>query len=120
MEEAAMIPIEELREALVAERHRVIERVARIEEDLRWFDSNVEPEIAEEGQEASLAHPLARLDDQGVAEIEAIDRALRRIDDGDYGRCEACRELIALDRLRALPSATTCAACATGAERNAF
>ena len=111
--------IEELRQALVAERRHVMERVARIQEDLRWFDSNVEPEITEEAQEASLARPLARLDDRGVVVIGAIERALRRMDDGDYGRCEACRQFIALDRLRALPSATTCAPCAAGAERNA-
>ena len=114
-----MIPIEELRQALMVERRRVINRVARIEEDLHWLDSNVEPEVAEEGQEASLARLLTRLDDHGVAEIGAIDRALRRIADGDYGHCEACGRLIAIDRLRALPSATTCAPCAVGAERNA-
>lgn len=114
-----MIPREELRQALLSERRRILERVARVEEDLRWLDANVEPEIEEEGQEEAMARLLARLDEHGLAEIGAIDRALSRLASGDYGHCDVCGHPIALERLRALPSATTCAPCAAGAERNA-
>ena len=107
-----MIPIEELRQSLVTERRRLFERSARAEEDLRWLDSNVEPEVVEEGQEESIARSLAGLDDRSVAEIGAIDRALTRIANGDYGRCEECGEPIPVARLRALPVAATCVPCA--------
>jgi RNA polymerase-binding protein DksA len=112
-----MMPIEELRQALLTERRRLFERVARVEEDLRWLDTNVELEMEEEAQEATIARLLARLDDRGVAEIGAIDRALARMANGEYGCCETCGAIIPLDRLRALPAATTCTACAAGAER---
>jgi RNA polymerase-binding transcription factor DksA len=114
-----MIPHEELRQALLTERRRVLERVVRVEEDLRWLDANVEPEIEEEGQEQAMSRLLARLDEHGLAEIGAIDRALSRLASGGYGHCEVCRDRIPLERLRALPSATTCAPCAAGAERKA-
>lgn len=114
-----MIPIAELRQALLVERRRVFERVARAEEDLRWLDTNVEPEVEEEGQEENIARLLARLDDRGVAEIGAIDRALARIASGDYGRCEECGHPIPVGRLRALPSAAICAPCAGRIERRA-
>lgn len=58
-----------------------------------------------------------RLDDRGKAEIEAIDRALGRIANGDYGRCEVCGSSIPLSRLEALPAATTCLRCAEVTER---
>ena len=111
-----MIPVEELRVALVEQRRRMFERVAHVEEDLRWLDGDVEPEAEEEGQEENIARLLARLDERGKAEIGAIDRALARIASGDYGRCEMCAKAIPLQRLRALPAATTCAACAARME----
>jgi RNA polymerase-binding transcription factor DksA/ribosome-associated translation inhibitor RaiA len=44
------------------------------------------------------------------AEIEAVDRALVRLDAGAYGRCDACGEPIPDDRLRAVPAARFCLA----------
>lgn len=41
-----------------------------------------------------------------------IDRALDRLATGTYGSCESCGEAIAVDRLEAIPYATTCFACA--------
>jgi RNA polymerase-binding protein DksA len=40
--------------------------------------------------------------------IEKVKHALARIDDGSYGRCEACGKPIEADRLDALPYATLC------------
>jgi DnaK suppressor protein len=40
-----------------------------------------------------------------------IDEALKRIDDGTYGKCENCGQLIKDSRLKALPFATMCIAC---------
>ena len=42
--------------------------------------------------------------------IEKVKHALARIDDGSYGRCEACGKPIEADRLDALPYATLCLA----------
>jgi DnaK suppressor protein len=46
-------------------------------------------------------------------ELEAIDRAAARSDDGSYGRCTTCGEAIAPERLDALPTTGTCIACAS-------
>jgi RNA polymerase-binding transcription factor len=37
-----------------------------------------------------------------------VDRALHRLDDGSYGRCDACREPIDDNRLEAMPAARFC------------
>ena len=44
--------------------------------------------------------------------LEEITLALRRIDDEDFGRCEHCHEPIPRERLRELPYARYCVACA--------
>ncbi|HEY3701518.1 MAG TPA: TraR/DksA C4-type zinc finger protein [Acidimicrobiales bacterium] len=45
------------------------------------------------------------------ATIEDVDRALGKIDDGTYGRCDNCGEAIDGPRLEALPAARLCLDC---------
>jgi RNA polymerase-binding transcription factor DksA len=42
------------------------------------------------------------------AELSDVEHALRRIDEGTYGRCEACGRPIGDDRLEAVPAARFC------------
>jgi len=50
--------------------------------------------------------------DKNVGEmLNAIDRALQKIDEGSYGICDRCGKEISKDRLRALPYATFCIEC---------
>ena len=49
-------------------------------------------------------------------ELRRIAAALDRIDEGDYGYCLSCDELIALARLEFDPAATLCINCARKAE----
>jgi len=46
-----------------------------------------------------------------------IENALRRMDDGTYGRCSNCGQSIALPRLEALPWARFCVDCQELAEK---
>lgn len=45
------------------------------------------------------------------AGLEAIDHAIRRLDDGVYGTCEACGVEIPFERLEAIPDAVLCIDC---------
>jgi DnaK suppressor protein len=51
---------------------------------------------------------LAEIESRQLAEIE---RTLRRIAEGSYGRCESCGGRIPAPRLNALPYTTRCIAC---------
>ncbi len=44
--------------------------------------------------------------------IEDIDRALVKIDNGTYGKCDVCGNDIGVARLDALPAASRCVECA--------
>lgn len=46
-----------------------------------------------------------------------IDKALRKIDDGEYGLCEECDESISLKRLQARPEAQLCIQCKEAQEK---
>ena len=60
--------------------------------------------VAEDEQHRTAVDAVDRL-------LDEVERALARLDDGTYGRCEACGEPIADDRLAEHPIVSTCARC---------
>ncbi len=48
--------------------------------------------------------------------LSKIDEALQRIEDGNFGECDSCGELIGLKRLEARPVTTLCIECKTAQE----
>lgn len=58
-------------------------------------------------QETALAQARRPKSERG-----AIDTALQRMNDGEYGYCLKCGEDIAPARLERSPAVTTCIACA--------
>ena len=49
--------------------------------------------------------------------MDKIELALKKIDDGSYGICEECEEMIALKRLQARPEAPLCIQCKEAQEK---
>jgi DnaK suppressor protein len=56
-----------------------------------------------------LAEPLRR-------ELVEIERALQRIDEGNYGLCQACGGPMGMQRIRAIPEARYCVSCSGARE----
>jgi DnaK suppressor protein len=56
---------------------------------------------AEEGEYRALAANLESL-------LADVERALEKLDEGSYGRCETCGEPIAPARLEAMPASRFC------------
>jgi RNA polymerase-binding protein DksA len=53
------------------------------------------------------------------AELADVEHALRRLDEGTYGVCEACGKPIGVERLEAMPAARLCLDDQAQAERQA-
>ncbi|HEX6207293.1 MAG TPA: TraR/DksA C4-type zinc finger protein [Actinomycetota bacterium] len=49
------------------------------------------------------------------ASMAEIDRALEKLSEGTYGRCDRCGEPIPKERLEVKPAATLCVRCSEGA-----
>jgi DnaK suppressor protein len=62
-----------------------------------------------QGQAMALATDRRR-----HVEIQHIDAALKRIEDGEFGYCQVCDEKIPLRRLNIDPTASVCIDCAKG------
>jgi len=80
-------------------------------------DSVYSEEDGTDAFERQLALKLASSDGDSIFEI---DQALRRLDEGAYGVCEDCSELIEEVRLRALPFARRCVKCKSLVEKNGY
>lgn len=50
-----------------------------------------------------------------LALLEQVEGALRQLDRGQYGLCQACGRMIQPERLEALPYTTQCVACSAKA-----
>jgi DnaK suppressor protein len=66
-------------------------------------------DVGTDTYEEEVALDLLQNEHQILAEI---DDALKRIDEGTFGRCENCRQAISRERLEALPYARYCLQCA--------
>lgn len=98
-----------LRAALTDERDRLVAQIASLEPGHGGspdFDDN----FADSGQVAAEQGENKVLAQQFRTELEEIERALAKIEDGTYGSCEKCGEPIPPARLEAVPTARFCIA----------
>lgn len=105
-----MSKYEAVRVALEQRLAALTKRAAQFEHDLRQPQNQDWQERAVEIENDEV---LEGLDASTLAEVQQIQQALGRIEDGSYGRCTRCRQPIADARLRAMPQAALCIECAS-------
>ena len=111
--------LQRLRSQLLEEKDRVSQSLSQHEKIIKHTDD-------QSGLETGKAHSN-HMADQGSDEFQYettikfantegrylynIEEALRRIEDGTYGKCMECNKAIALPRLRRLPYTRLCIDC---------
>jgi len=76
-------------------------------EELSTYDqhpADVGTEVFERSKDFALR-------EDAMLKVQAIDHAMQRIENGNYGLCEVCGEEIPLERLQAVPYTTQCVRC---------
>ncbi len=90
---------------------------------LKMVTHNEEPVGKDVGDEADIASQtferelLFEMEDSERVILDDIEAALRKIEKGDFGVCESCRNAISVPRLKAMPWARYCITCQARAER---
>jgi RNA polymerase-binding transcription factor DksA len=85
------------------------ERMDGIDAELLSHDDKDWSELATQRESDEVLEHIG-LDAQG--EVRAINAALKRIDEGDYGQCQKCGAEISAARLDVLPFTPFCKDCA--------
>jgi DnaK suppressor protein len=101
-------PVVDVRRVLAAERERLRAELA---------EAIVAPGQMTYGSQAAAATQVFEqqrdlaLRERNEIQLEAIEGALQRLDDGTFGTCARCGRPIAAERLEALPWASHCIEC---------
>ena len=97
-------------------RHAVLSLRAEAEEALTNIDrSDV---LDDEPAPDTDVERTLQLADAAAGRLVEVEAALERLDNGTYGTCEGCGELIAVERLEALPETRMCLDCRRESERH--
>jgi len=85
------------------------DRLASIKKDASQAHSG---DSAEQAQERENDEVVDAIGNETAQSIRDIGAALVRLEEGTYGDCEACGGSIGEARLKVMPEATRCVACA--------
>jgi DnaK suppressor protein len=110
-----------LRRLLAAERVGTVGQIAALSREFEGIvEANalvaVDDEHDPEGSSTAFerAH-VASLLAQARRHLDDLDRAVERLEAGEYGLCAVCGEPIPWERLEVRPATTTCVRCAAAA-----
>lgn len=117
------------KKTLIEIKNKLIDKKERIEQQLQkfahksssekdvWdtkfpkFDDNADQVLEDQANEVeeyvsnlSIEHSLENL-------LRDINYALKKIEKGEYGKCENCKKEIPLERLKAIPEVKNCGKC---------
>lgn len=122
--ESEMADSEAAKRRLLEERERLSREIAELEASL---SESLEDASGESPYDQHMAETAGvtldreidlSLEENARAALAQIERALDRLENGSYGRCEKCGKPIGAARLREAPSATLCVDCKRLEERN--
>ncbi len=103
--------IEELKLILLERKELIISNIQGSRESI---DSLKNSECKDDFDYAEISSDSFKegiIANQQVKELEEIEEALKRVQNGSYGVCDMCDESIAIGRLRAKPFAKFCTPC---------
>jgi RNA polymerase-binding protein DksA len=113
--------IKKFKAMLLAKQSEILGNVTSMETEAlrreRSDLSNMPIHMADLGTDSYEIDNIIGLMDSERKILIEIDEALRRIDDGTYGTCQGRGEPIPKERLKAIPWARYCVACATLLEK---
>ena len=109
--------LKKFKDILLERRKAITQLNESLSEQSVVFDPNDLPdEVDLASSETDQAINLKLRDRERIL-LRKIDKALRKIDEGEYGVCESCGEEIGLKRLEARPVTDLCIRCKEEEER---
>lgn len=112
-------------------RLRLLQERDRLEAEIRELDADLSESLEDASEESPYDQHMAEtaavtldreidlsLEENALASIAQIDRALGNLENGTYGVCDHCGKPIGEERLRVAPFATLCIDCKRLEERN--
>ena len=103
--------IKRFRDLLLAERTSLIKKAAKTLNEEAALDVNELPDEIDQASAEYNQSFIFRLRDREKYYLSKIDKAIRKLDAGEFGICEACGDDISPKRIEARPVTTLCIRC---------
>lgn len=109
--------IARFKKILLKEREQIVGEVKQIVESSKEMGQDGIQDIGDEAANIYNKQVLLSLNENERMRLQEVDESLDRIENGTYGVCEECGELIGLKRLEVRPVAKYCVPCKTKMEK---
>lgn len=96
---------------LLARREELVRTIARTEQEGRSADDDPTVDLADKAANSYTKEFLFGQTDNDRGTLQLVEEALRRVDEGTFGRCLMCQEDMHQKRLEAVPWAPLCRTC---------
>ena len=108
--------IKEMHEVLTR-RHEALRRaVAGDDSLLKKFTQHSGGDVVDFACDSATSEIGSQLAEFSSRELQQVENALQKMQQGSYGKCDGCQKNIPLARLQALPYAALCISCQRAAE----
>ncbi len=105
--------------SLINRRDELRKRLGIDLEDLHRKVTSATGDVADAAFDSSGEEMASQLAELEAKELTQIERAIRKLKQGSYGKCEGCNCTIPVARLNALPFSTLCIKCQREMETDA-
>ena len=109
--------LEHFRKLLIEKRDDIIKKAKQTLDEDMTLDANDLPDEMDLASSEYLQSFTFRLRGREKSFLDKINKALERLDGGNFGVCEECGEEISVKRLEARPETTLCIRCKEDQER---
>ncbi len=109
--------IEKFKNLLLEEKRELLEELISDNENFSDLDFNEIGDLVDQAFRYYERELLIGISESERKTLQLIDLALKKIEDGEYGKCEVCHKEIDEKRLEALPYASQCVKCKTQTDK---
>ena len=106
------LDLDAIKASLEQRKREAQDKLEKTKASLQRRNKPLDKDFAEQSVERENDEVLEQLAQSSRQEILQINRALARIEEGEYASCSNCGEDIQLGRLQAIPFTTLCVRCA--------
>jgi DnaK suppressor protein len=93
---------------LIVRRNEIIQKLSQFRNESYEIETDIAQDVADKAESSYTKEFLLSLSDAEREQLFQIDAALKRIERGEYGRCQVCQREIGKKRLKALPWTPLC------------
>ncbi len=101
--------LEAIKQQLHTRQTELVDRLSNLKTDISQAHSR---DWEEQAQERENDEVVEALGNEARRELSLVNRALERIESGNYNLCSQCGGEISVERLRAVPYTNLCITCA--------